>query len=48
MEMILENSRNGKAIQSFDINPICVYSVTGKNSVNETGEETFGLLCFAE
>ena len=36
-----------RAIQ-FDINPICVYSVTGKNSVNETGEETFGLLCFAE
>lgn len=32
----------------FDIKPICVYSVTGKNSVNETGEETFGLLCFAE
>ena len=35
------------AIQ-FDIKPICVYSVTGKNSVNETGEETFGLLCFAK
>ena len=35
------------AIQ-FDIKPICVYSVKGKNSVNETGEETFGLLCFAE
>lgn len=35
------------AIQ-FDIKPICVYSVTGKNSVNETGEETFGLLCYAE
>ena len=35
------------AIQ-FNIKPICVYSVTGKNSVNETGEETFGLLCFAE
>lgn len=32
----------------FDIKPICVYSVTGKNSVNETDEETFGLLCFAE
>lgn len=32
----------------FDIKPICVYSVTGKNSVSETGEETFGLLCFAE
>ena len=32
----------------FDIKPLCVYSVTGKNSVNETGEESFGLLCFAE
>lgn len=35
------------AIRS-DIKPICVYSVTGKTRVNETGEETFGLLCFAE
>ena len=32
----------------FEIKPICVYSVTGKNRVNETGVETFGLLCFAE
>ena len=32
----------------FEIKPICVYSVTGKNRVNDTGEETFGLLCFAE
>lgn len=32
----------------FDIEPICVYSVTGKTKVNETGEESFGLLCFAE
>ncbi len=31
----------------FDIMPICVYSVTGKTRVNETGEESFGLLCFA-
>ena len=35
------------AIQ-FDMKPICVYSVTGKNRVNDTGEETYGLLCFAE
>ena len=28
----------------FDIEQLCVYSVTGKNSVNETGEESFGLL----
>lgn len=32
----------------FDIEPICVYSVTGKTSVNDTGEESFGMLCFAE
>jgi len=35
------------AIQ-FDIEPVCVYSVIGKNRVNETGEETFGMLFFAE
>jgi len=32
----------------YDIKPICVYSVTTKNEVTETGEETFGLLCYAE
>lgn len=32
----------------FRIEPVCVYSVTGKNRVNETGEETFGMLYFAE
>lgn len=33
---------------NFDIKPICVYSVTGKNSVNETGDETFGMLYYAD
>ena len=32
----------------FNISPICVYSVTGKNKVNETGEETYGMLFFAD
>lgn len=32
----------------FVINPICVYSVTGKNRVNDSGEETFGMLYFAD
>ena len=32
---------------SFSLRPICVYSVTGKNRVNESGEETFGMLFFA-
>ena len=32
----------------FDIFPVCVYSVTGKNRVNQTGEETYGMLFFAD
>lgn len=32
----------------FDITPVCVYSVTGKNRVNQTGDETFGLLYAAD
>ena len=31
----------------FDIFPICVYSVTGKNRVNQIGDETYGMLFFA-
>lgn len=32
----------------YEIKPICVYSVTGKTRVNDTGEESFGMLYFAE
>lgn len=32
----------------FDITPVCVYSVTGSNRVNQTGEETYGMLFFAD
>ncbi len=32
----------------FDIRSICVYSVTGKNRVSETGEETYGMLFYAD
>lgn len=32
---------------SYELKPVCVYSVTGKNRVNQTGEESFGMLCFA-
>jgi len=28
----------------FNIEPVCIYSVTGKNRVNEEGHETFGKL----
>ena len=32
----------------FEIKPICVYSVTGKTRVNTTGDESFGMLYFAD
>lgn len=32
----------------FKIWPVCVYSVTGKTRVNETGDESFGMLYYAE
>ena len=31
----------------YDIKPVCVYSVIGKNRVNETGDEVLGMLYFA-
>lgn len=49
---IIETAKRGLQEETgavkFDIKPLCVYSVTGKNCVNETGEESYGLLCFAE
>lgn len=51
-ETILETARRELQEETgatvFHIKPVCVYSVTGKNRVNETGEETFGMLFFAE
>lgn len=32
----------------FSIKPICVYSVTEKNNVSESGNETFGMLYYAD
>ncbi len=32
----------------FSIIPICVYSVTGKTRANDTSEETFGMLYYAD
>lgn len=32
----------------FVMVPICVYSVTGKTRVNKTGEESYGMLYYAE
>lgn len=32
----------------YTMTPVCVYSVIGKNRVNQTGEETFGMLYYAD
>lgn len=50
-ESILETARRELYEETgaleFDITPVCVYSVIGKNRVNQTGEETYGMLYFA-
>lgn len=33
--------------KDFTIEPVCVYSVSGKNRANEIGNEMFGMLYFA-
>ena len=40
-------SRPPPGATDFTIEPVCVYSVTGKNRVNDTGEEMYGMLYFA-
>lgn len=40
--------REETGAREFSIEPVCVYSVTGKNRVNASGEETYGMLYFAE
>lgn len=51
-ESILETARRELYEETgaveYEITPVCVYSVTGKNRVNETGEETFGMLYYAD
>lgn len=32
----------------FEIQPVCIYSVTGKTNVNKSGKESFGALYFAD
>lgn len=40
--------REETGAKRFDLRRVCVYSVTGKNRVNKTGNETFGMLYAAE
>ena len=34
--------------KDFAIKPVCAYSVTGKNRVNDTGKEMYGMLYYAD
>ena len=51
-ESVLETAkrelREETGALNFSISPICVYSVIGKNKVNETGEENYGMLFLAD
>jgi len=51
-ESIFETAKRELAEETgaigFEIKPICVYSVTGKTRVNTTGDESFGMLYFAD
>ena len=51
-ESVLETAerelREETGALKFAIEPVCVYSVTGMNRVNETGEETYGMLYCAQ
>lgn len=51
-ETILETARRELYEETgaleYSIQPICVYSVIGKNRVNDSGEEMFGMLFLAD
>ena len=51
-ESILETARRELYEETgaieYDIKPVCIYSVTGKNRCNVTGEETYGALFYAD
>lgn len=40
--------REESGAREFALHQVCAYSVTGKNRVNKTGEESFGMLYTAE
>lgn len=51
-ETILETAKRELSEETgavgFSIQKICVYSVIGKTRVNESGEETYGMLYYAD
>ena len=48
LEIAKRELREETGALNFSISPICVYSVIGKNKVNKTGEETYGMLFVAD
>lgn len=51
-ELIMETAKRELQEETgaleFTLTPVCVYSVIGKNRVNQTGEESFGMLYYAD
>ena len=51
-EKILDTAKRELAEETgaidFHIEPVCAYSVTGKNRISPSGKETFGMLYFAD
>lgn len=51
-ELIMETAKRELQEETgaleYTLTPVCVYSVIGKNRVNQTGEESFGMLYYAD
>ena len=47
-ETVERELREETGAEEFTLKRVCVYSVTGRNRVNSTGAETFGVLYCAE
>lgn len=51
-ELIMETAKRELQEETgaleFTLTPVCVYSVIGKNRVNQTGEESFGMLYYED
>lgn len=48
LEVAKRELREKTGAVDFDIRSICVYSVIGKNRINESGEESYRMLYYAE
>ncbi len=48
LETAIRELKEETGALEFRISPICVYSVVGQNMINQSGEETYGMLFAAD